>query len=193
MRALMDAHDGDDQNDRSLLSVLLAARVEGQRLGRRQLLDEITVMLTLGAHQTALALCWALEMVARHPEIQRALAVEAETEQVETIHDAGWHRLVLARQVIEDTLRLRPPFYVFARQTRADLTLSAHVIPAGRLVIVSPWLTHRDERYFAEPERFRPERWTAAARRARPRCAYLPFGAGPRVCLAQGLMTMHLT
>jgi cytochrome P450 len=91
--------------------------------------------------------------------------------------------------VFAESLRLYPPAWVITRQELADHPIGGTCIPRGAIVFVSPYLLHRDARFFAEPLAFRPERWAGPA--VRPRLAYFPFGAGPRSCIGQGLAMLE--
>lgn len=124
--------------------------------------DELAVALALGGHQSTVALAWALALVAAHPAASTARSDD----------------------IVDEALRLYPPFHLLARHTAARLALRDGAIPAGTTVLVSPYLVQRDPRWFDRPDDFAPQRW----RGERPRAgAYLPFGAGPRACVAQSL------
>jgi cytochrome P450 len=95
--------------------------------------------------------------------------------------------------IVKEAMRLYPPAYVIGRQAVKPCTLGRHSIAAGTTVFISPWVLHRDPRFFEEPERFRPERWAGDAARRLPRNVYLPFGGGPRVCIGAGFAMMEAT
>jgi cytochrome P450 len=88
--------------------------------------------------------------------------------------------------VISEAMRLYPPAWLIARRALEPVEVDGHVVPARWIVFMSPWVTHRDPRYYPDPQRFDPERWTPEAEAARPRFAYFPFGGGPRQCIGEG-------
>jgi len=96
-----------------------------------------------------------------------------------TLHDLP--RLPYTRAVLDETLRLFPPAWGLGREPRQDVVVAGVAIPKGTQVILCPWVMHHDAQFFPEPERFWPERWLTQP--APPRFAYMPFGAGPRVCI----------
>ena len=185
----------DHQAGGELLSMLLAATDgDGRRLSPSQLRDELSVMFVLGGHQLSLALTWALHLLSQHPHAEARLHAE-----LDAILDgapataAHLSRLRYTRAVIDEALRLYPPFFLLVREALADVTLDGHHVPRGTIVAMSPWVTQRDARWFAAPDTFAPERWIDGLADRLPRGAYLPFGGGPRVCIAEGLVTTQLT
>jgi cytochrome P450 len=88
--------------------------------------------------------------------------------------------------VLAEALRLYPPAWVIGRRALVDVDLGQVVIPSGMLAVLSPWVTHRDPRWYPEPQRFDPERWQPEARETRPQYAFFPFGAGTRMCIGEG-------
>jgi cytochrome P450 len=93
--------------------------------------------------------------------------------------------------VLSESIRLRPPAWAIGRRAIRDVRIGEVDVPAGSIVVVSPWLLHHDPRWWPEPEAFRPERWTPEARAERPRSAFLPFGGGPRVCVGEPFAWME--
>jgi len=125
--------------------------------------------------------------------VQTALAQEARAvidDDAATTADV-LDRLPLARAVAEETLRLYPTAPWFSRRLRAADTIGGVEVPAGALVIVSPWLTQRDPRWWPEPERFRAERFAPHAPKPGP-MTHFPFGAGPRTCIGLGFARMEM-
>lgn len=165
-----------------LLGRLTRARdVEG-RLSEVALRDEAMTLFLAGHETTALALTYTLRLLALHPEHARAIR----TELARVLGDGlptpeSLSELVQLRAVLDESLRLYPPVWAFGREPREDVVVNGFKIPKGTQIAISPWLMHRDARFFAEPERFSPERWLGQP--SPPRFTYLPFGAGPRVCI----------
>jgi cytochrome P450 len=168
------APGGDD-----LLSRLIGARDEaGGAMSDRQLRDEVVTMLLAGHETTAMALAFALWFLARHPAWAARIA--------DTGDDA-------AAAVFKETLRLQPPVWLFGREAQRDAVVGRWQIRRGEQVLVSPWLVHRDPRWFERPGDFLPERWLEGLDDRLPRHAYLPFGSGPRVCAGMHFALMEGT
>ena len=177
--------DPDGGTRRDLLSRLLAARDEeagGAAMDDRQIRDEVLTLFVAGHETTATALAWTVDLLCRHPDIYAA--VEREVDAVgprPTVDDLP--RLGLTLRAFREALRLYPPVFVFGRDSRGDVTLGGYRLPERTNILVSPWALHHDARLWPDPERFDPDRFLPEAEAARHRYAYLPFGAGPRVCI----------
>jgi cytochrome P450 len=152
-----------------------------------QLLDEVRTIFLAGHETTALALSYAIYLLAMNPATQETLARELdEVLGGRTPTFADLPRLRYTRNVVMEALRLYPPADVLGREAVADCTIGEVVVPRGMNIFMSVWLMHRDPRYFAEPEQFEPGRWTEQFEKSLPRFAYFPFGGGPRYCIGQG-------
>jgi cytochrome P450 len=139
-------------------------------------LDEARTFLA-SYEVSSTALAWALHVVAEHPDAQALVAGSGEAG---TLGDA--------QRVVSETLRLYPPSWLFSRVALEGVELpTGHRLPASSRVFLSPWATHRDPRWFPDPERFDPDRFLPGAAKARARYAYFPFGGGPHVCIGEGL------
>lgn len=173
--------DGTDHGD--VLSMLLLAQEDGVGMTDQQTYDEVLTLLTAGIETTAIALAWALYEVGRDPEIERRLHAEIDSvvgDRPVTFADVS--SLVYTGQVVQETLRQYPIWFVM-RRTLTEVRLGDVTLPAGAEVIVSPHALHHDERYFSEPQRFTPDRWTPSFTAGLPRGAFIPFGGGNRQCL----------
>ncbi len=165
-----------------LLSALVGVRdAAGRGLVDRELREIVITLLAAGHETTALAIAWAIHLAALHPEVDDRLAEEA--RGVSGSDAAG--RLPFARVVVRESLRLYPPAWGIGRETTRAIELDGHWIGSGTQVYVVPWVTHRDPRWFPEPERFDPDRWADGAPAESAR-AWIPFGAGPRGCVGSG-------
>ncbi len=170
---------------RDLLDILRAARdpETGEAFSGQQLRDQISTLIIAGHETTALALFWSLYLLANAPAQQQRLADEV--ARVEISADTGFEalqRLPYTRAVVSEALRLFPPAFVLVRQAIGDDRWQDIVIPGGSLVLISPWVLHHHRRHWNNPDAFDPSRFLEGAP-AIPRLAYLPFGAGPRVCV----------
>jgi cytochrome P450 len=176
-----------------LLSMLLAARDdEGRPMSDKQVRDEVITLFLAGHETTAIALSWTLVLLARHPEVEERLWREVFQilgDRLPCAEDLP--RLTYAEAVVKEALRLYPPAYVIGREALADCTLGGYTIPARATIYFSPWVLHRDPRWFEEPERFRPERWLDGSTAKLPKYVFLPFGGGPRVCIGERFAMME--
>jgi unspecific monooxygenase len=161
---------------RDLFDMLAAARdpETGAAFDRAQLRDEVSTMILAGHETTAVTLFWACFIAARMPGQQARLAAEAA---------AGVHAAMPAmRAHLDETLRLYPPAFLIVREARGTDEIGGHRIAPGTVVSISPWVVHRHRRLWRDPEVFDPSRFAAGAPPVE-RFAYIPFGAGPRICV----------
>ncbi|MBC7976447.1 MAG: cytochrome P450 [Myxococcales bacterium] len=184
----------DVKKANDVLSMLLLARDEddGSALSDTQVRDEVMTLLLAGHETTANALTWTSYELGRHPEV--LLRLEAEIEAVvgtRPITTDDLPAMPWTAAVIDEALRLHPPAYMTGRETLEDLELGGHALPAGSILVVNIRGIHRRADYYPDPRAFRPERMLAEARKARPRHHYLPFGAGPRVCIGSHFALME--
>jgi cytochrome P450 len=170
---------------------LLASQPE---LTERDIRDEVMTLLLAGHETTAMALTWTLAAIDQAPEVRADL--EAEWDANPATPPAGpADALPLTMAALAETLRLWPPSWMFSRRILEPVVLGGRTVQVGTMCLISPALLHRDPRWWAEPERFRPHRWLrrvpGQADRfdpkspGQPRGAYLPFGAGPRMCIGE--------
>jgi cytochrome P450 len=172
--------------DRDLLALLLRSLDGSDGLSDTEVRDELVTLVIAGHETVASALSWTLLLLADHPEAQRQL--HAELDGVLTGGRAPtWADLPAlrwTRAVVDESLRLFPPAWVVTRRAEQDAVVCGVRVPAGTLVVISPWLLHRRAQDWSDPLRFDPTRF-AADRSATPRGAYLPFGLGPRLCIGR--------
>jgi cytochrome P450 len=178
-----------------LLSMLLLAQDaegDGAGLTDRQVRDEVVTIFLAGHETTASALTWSWALLAQHPDAEARL--HAELDAVlggRTPTAADLPRLPYTAGVFAETLRLYPTVSMVFRRALEPHPVGAYVVPAGGIVVLSQFVTHRDARFFPDPEAFEPDRWRPEARAGRPRHAYFPFGGGPRVCIGEGFAAME--
>ena len=157
----------------------------------QDLQDEVSTIFLAGQETTAMALCWLLYLVGGHPEVRERLRAEVDAVPDDDLAAAGEEgRLPYTRAVIDETLRLYPPVWLYPRDAIGDDEIGGYRVPAGSSVIVSPWVTHRRPDLWDRPEEFRPERFLGAERRHR--FAYFPFGGGPRQCIGSHMALQEL-
>jgi unspecific monooxygenase len=183
----IDAASGDKPRD--LFDMLLAARdpETGAAFSRAQLRDQMATMIVAGHETTALTLFWSLYLLASAPAEQERVAAEVRGLDFDP-DNAGeaLAKLPYTKAVVNEALRLYPPAFALARMAIADDRAGDIAIPRGALVMMSPWVLHRHKRLWNEPDAFDPSRFLGDAPVAH-RFAYMPFGAGPRVCVGAQL------
>jgi cytochrome P450 len=182
---------GQDTGD--LLSMLMAARDEdGSGMSDRQLRDEILTFLLAGHETTAVSLSWTWYLLSQYPEVEQKLRQEirevltGRTPQLEDLP-----RLPYTDKVVKESMRLYPPAWSLARTVAKEIELGGYQLPVGSNVVMSPWILHRDPRFFERPEEFNPDRWTADVAQRLPKFAYFPFGGGPRLCIGASFAMME--
>ncbi|HYN85426.1 MAG TPA: cytochrome P450 [Pyrinomonadaceae bacterium] len=195
-RIIDERRRGEARDRGDLLSMLmLAVDEDGDRTGmtNEQLRDEAMTIFLAGHETTANALTWTWYLLSQHPEVEARLHAELdevlEGGRLPTAEDLP--RLRYAEMVLAESMRLYPPAWAVGRLTVEEHEAGGYRIPRGSLVLLSQYVMHRDARYFPEPERFDPERWTPEARQARPQFSYFPFGGGPRRCIGEGFAWME--
>jgi len=179
-------HGGND-----ITSAMLRLRnpETGERaLSDEQVRDELLTLIAAGHETIGNGMAWAWYLVARHPEVEEGLQREADEiiGNGEITNDTVSH-LCYARMVVAETLRLYPPVWVFPRRPMADYKIGEYTVPAGSYFQLSPYVTQRDPRYFADPEKFDPERWRGEENSRRASFTYFPFASGVHRCIGEGL------
>jgi cytochrome P450 len=178
-----------------LLSLLLSARdMEGDGGGMTdaQVRDEAITIFLAGHETTANALAWTWHLLSQNPDAESRL--HAELDSVlggRTPAVADLPRLRYTEMVLAESMRLYPPAWIVGRRAMEPYAIGGYDVPKRSIVVACQWVTHRDPRFFPDPERFDPERWTPEAKEARPKFSYFPFGGGPRVCIGEGFAWME--
>lgn len=178
------AHPNDAAD---LLSLLLRVRdTEGDGAGMtdQQVKDEVLTFFLAGHETTANALAWSWYLLAQHPAVADRMAAEASACGDRPLGADDFANLSFTRMVFAESMRLYPPAWAIARRSLGPCEIGGFPIPADALVVVSPYVVHRDARWWPDPEQFDPERW-AAPDPARPKFAYFPFGGGARMCIGE--------
>ncbi|MEZ5774557.1 MAG: cytochrome P450 [Hyphomicrobiaceae bacterium] len=192
MRAAIAALLSSRRRDRSrrddLLDRLLAARhpETGEPMSDDLLIDNLLTFLSAGHATTAMALTWTLYLLARAPEWEaRVLAELDEVLGDRPVEADDMDRLVETGKVLKEALRLYPPAPIIMRQAREDTRFGDTPVRAGSHVVVPIYAIHRHRMFWDDPDRFDPERFTPEREAARTRYQFMPFGAGPRICIGQ--------
>jgi cytochrome P450 len=171
-----------------LLGLLLQAKdpETGERLSDESLIDNLLTFVAAGHETTALALTWTLRVLADHPAVEARILDEIAGLGTDPAPEA-LDRLAFTRQVVLEVMRLYPPAPLIVRRTAEEVRLGDTVIPAGESVHVPVYALHRHQSLWDRPDVFDPDRFAPELTASRDRYAYLPFGAGPRVCIGMGL------
>jgi len=183
-----------ERND--FLSILLQARDEDDKpMSNEQVMAECLTLFVAGHETTATALSWTWYLLCQHPEKYRQVQQEVDRVlqgRTPTYDDLA--HLPYCLQVFKEAMRLYPPAYIMSRQALHEVEIDGYRVPKGWVVLLAPYTLHRREDSFPEPEKFDPERFTPEREKQLPRYAYLPFGAGPRICLGMyfAMMEGHL-
>jgi cytochrome P450 len=184
---------GEDRGD--LLSMLLLSQDhEGDNAGMTDTLvhDEALTLFLAGHETTAAALTWTWYLLAQHPEVAERWRAELDAVlggRPPTFDDLPG--LTYTRMLLSESMRLYPPAWAIGRESLAPFSVGGYELPAGSTVLVSPYITQRDGRWYPDPARFDPERWTPELAEARPKYAYFPFGGGTRICIGEQFAWME--
>jgi len=184
---------GSDRGD--LLSMLLAAQDEddGRGMTDQQVRDEAMTIFLAGHETTANALTWTWFLLSGAPEVEARVhdeVVRVLEGRLPSIGDLP--ALSFIERVVTESMRLYPPAWIIGRRAIDEYHVGEYVAPPRSILVMSPYIMHRDERFYHEPERFDPDRWTPEFRAALPKFAYFPFGGGPRQCIGESFAWMEL-
>ncbi|MCA6123411.1 cytochrome P450 [Bradyrhizobium sp. WSM 1704] len=190
---------GKDDNApaRDLFDLMGAAHdpETGEAFTDAQLGDQVATMILAGHETTATALFWALYLLALDPATQEQLAAEvrgvATSGALEAAGALDIERLKFTRAVIDETMRLYPPAFLIARAAAGPDTIAGRSVRKGDVILIAPWLLHRHEKLWREPNAFVPARFMTGA--PPDRFAYLPFGVGPRICIGAHFALVEAT
>jgi cytochrome P450 len=182
-RIIAEHRGSTDRGD--LLSMLLQAQdTDGSAMTDRQVRDESMTLFLAGHETTANALTYMWHLLGHHPEAEARLHQEVDAvlgDRLPTFDDLP--RLPYTRRVMAEAMRLYPPVWVVGRMALVDYPIGDYAVPAGAGILVSQWVMHHDPRYYPDPYRFDPDRWSPEAEASRPKFSYFPFSAGPRMCI----------
>ncbi len=181
-----------------LMAMLMEAKDEdtGEMMSDSQIKDEVVTIFLAGHETTAVALTWLFHCLDENPEAENKLLQEAKTilnGRTPALDDL--RQLDYTRMVIEETLRLYPPAWIIGRRANEDDVIDGYFIPKDTNCLIPVYQIHRDERYWEEPLKFKPERFSKENSKHRHKFVYFPFGGGPRLCIGNNfaLMEMQLT
>lgn len=180
----------------NLLTILKDAKdpLTNKPLDTNFLVDEVLTLIVTGHETLGTCLAWTFYFIAKHPHVQQAIADEVKKvlgQRIPSITDL--EGLTYIKNVIEESMRLYPPTWVNVRQAVEEDVACGYLIPAGANILASNYTLHRDPAYWEKPKQFIPERFNAENAKKINKYAYLPFGLGPRTCVARSLAIMQAT
>ena len=188
------AHRAGASAQDDLVARLVAARDQetGRAMDERRLVDNLLTFYLAGHETTAKALAWTLYLLTRSPAWTATLVEEVESVTAGApITASHLERLERVQQVVKESMRLYPPVPMMSRQAVADTTIGAHAIAAGTSVLIPIYAIHRHAARWERPHEFDPTRFEEARERSMPRYHYMPFGAGPRICIGMSFAMME--
>jgi len=193
IRAIIAERQKGASEGPDLLSIMVRLQKQSRKgLTEQKIRDQILTFLMVGHETTATALMWTWYLLSENPEVATKLYSEVDHvlgDRLPSGQDCD--RLPYTRMVFAESMRLYPPVWLLTRRAVGDVKINGFVIRSGSYVHLSPFVMHRDPRYFPEPERFDPERWTPEAVAARPKFSYFPFGGGSLQCIGEGFGWMQ--
>ncbi len=181
---------------KDLLARLIGARDEqtGGGMSATEVRDHVITMFMAGHETTAMAMTWTWFLLSQHPAVEAKLHAELDEAlggRAPTQDDLA--KLTYSRMVIEESMRIYPAVPAMEREALAEDTLSGVRVPKGSTVMIVPWVLHRHQKLWKNPERFDPERFSPEGCAARPRFSYLPFGGGRRICIGAAFAMAEAT
>jgi cytochrome P450 len=196
-RLIKERRSGASPPQGDLLQLLLDARDPdtGEGMNDKELRDELITMLGAGHETTAIALTWTTYFLSKIPSVREELEREIESvlgDRTPAFEDVQAQRMPYTKMVLEESMRLRSPFWMTGRKAVAEDLIGKVAIPAGTEVILCPYITHRHPDFWPNPEGFDPRRFSAARAKDRHSCAFMPFGAGPQKCIGMAFAMMEL-
>jgi cytochrome P450 len=189
---MIDAHLKSGRDRGSLLDLMLAAAPANDAASRRSLRDQVITIFLAGYETVANALAWTWYLLSENSDCENKFHAEIDNVldgAAPTFEDVS--RLRYTENVMAESLRLYPPAWAMGRYARNDFSLGEYFLPARTTVLISQFITHRDPRFFPDPLRFDPRRFSPEAKARRTKFTYFPFGAGPRQCIGESFAWME--
>jgi cytochrome P450 len=189
---MIDAHQRGGLDRGSLLDLMLAGSPGNDEASRQSLRDQVITIFLAGYETVANALSWTWYLLSQNPDAEFKLHAEVDhvlAGRLPTVEDVP--RLRYTENVMAESLRLYPPAWAMGRYARNDFSLGDYFLPARTTVLISQFVTHRDPRFFPDPLRFDPDRFSAENKAGRTKFTYFPFGAGLRQCIGESFAWME--
>ncbi|KQR30750.1 cytochrome P450 [Rhizobium sp. Leaf155] len=194
LMSVLEERRRNPSDRQDLVSMLISASdpETGRMMTDVEIIDNLMTFITAGHETTALGLAWTFDLLARNPECEaRLLAEIEEVTQGGEVRPEHIGKLNYTRQVFSEAMRLYPPAPIITRTALKDFKLGDYLVPEGTVMFVPIYAVHHHAAIWNEPEKFDPDRFLTDATKARHRYAYMPFGAGPRVCIGNAFAVME--
>lgn len=194
LMSVLEERRRNPSDRQDLVSMLISASdpETGRMMTDVEIIDNLMTFITAGHETTALGLAWTFDLLARNPECEaRLLAEIEEVTQGGEVRPEHIGELNYTRQVFSEAMRLYPPAPIITRTALKDFKLGDYLVPEGTVMFVPIYAVHHHAAIWNEPEKFDPDRFLTDATKARHRYAYMPFGAGPRVCIGNAFAVME--
>jgi len=189
---MIEAHRRERGVTGSLLDMMLASSSDRSEAAEKSLRDQVITIFLAGYETVANALSWTWYLLSQNPECERRFHAEIDRElQGGTPTYDDIPRLRYVEKVLAESMRLYPPAWAMGRYAQKTFQLGDYILPAKTTVLMSQFITHRDERFFPDPLRFDPDRFTSEAKAKRAKFTYFPFGAGFRQCIGESFAWME--
>jgi cytochrome P450 len=189
---MIEAHRKHHSDGSSLLDLMLAASPDRSPASEKSLRDQVITIFLAGYETVANALAWTWYLLSQNPDCERRFHEEIDRElqgRLPAYEDIP--RLRYVEMVMAESMRLYPPAWAMGRYALSDFQLGDFFLPSRTTVLMSQFITHRDPRFFPDPLRFDPERFTPDAKARRAKFTYFPFGAGFRQCIGESFAWME--
>jgi cytochrome P450 len=189
---MIDAHRRCGRDRGSLLDLMMAATPGNDESSRQSLRDQVITIFLAGYETVANALSWTWYLLSQNPQAEATFHAEVEAVlrgELPTVNDVP--RLRYTEQVLGESMRLYPPAWAMGRYAKNDFALGEYFLPARTTVLISQFVTHRDAKFFPDPLRFDPDRFSAEGKARQPKFTYFPFGAGSRQCIGESFAWME--
>jgi cytochrome P450 len=178
-----------------LLSLLIHSQdenIDGGGMSDQQVRDEAMTLFLTAFDTTSTALTWTWYLLSQNPEVEAELHEELDRVLNGRLPSAGdLPQLKFTKMVFGESLRLYPPSYVIPRQALEDFPIDKYIIPRGSIILMSPYLIHRDSRFHKDPEKFNPHAWETHSHSLNSKYEYFPFSRGPRSCIGEPFAWMQ--
>lgn len=194
LMSVLEERRRNPSDRQDLVSMLISASdpETGRMMTDVEIIDNLMTFITAGHETTALGLAWTFDLLARNPECEARMSAEIEeVTQGEEMRPEHIGALNYTRQVFSEAMRLYPPAPIITRTALKDFKLGDYLVPEGTVMFVPIYAVHHHAAIWNEPEKFDPDRFLTDATKARHRYAYMPFGAGPRVCIGNAFAVME--
>jgi cytochrome P450 len=191
---MVEERRNSDVDNGDLLSMLLLSMDEEGSGGmtNRQVRDEAITLFLAGHETTATALTWTWYLLSQNPDVDERMRNEVKEVLAGRLPAyADLPNLRYTEMVLAESLRLYPPAWAVGRMAKSDTRIYNYEVPKNAICLMSPYTMHRHPRYYPDPERFDPQRFTPEAKHERPKFAYFPFGGGTRVCIGERFAWME--